>query len=139
MADSQAQQAVPAGALRIVSSVSLIALIVMCLAWEAWLAPLRPGGSALILKVLPLLVPLFGVLHGRRYTYQWSSLLIWFYFTEGAVRAWSDKGLSAQLAWVEVALSLVFFVSASLYARLSHTQSRVVNRTPAPDGPREEA
>jgi uncharacterized membrane protein len=127
MADSRTQHAGPAGALRIVSSVSLIALIALCLAWEAWLAPLRPGGSALILKVLPLLVPLFGVLRGRRYTYQWSSMLIWFYFTEGAVRAWSDKGLSAQLAWGEVALSMVFFVSASLYARLFHPQATVVN------------
>src|SRR5450759_5209156 len=127
MADSQAPHAGPASVLHIVSSMSLIALIALCLAWEAWLAPLRPGGSALILKVLPLLVPLFGVLRGRRYTYQWSSMLIWFYFTEGVVRAWSDKGLSAQLAWGEVALSLVFFVSASLYARLFHTQARVVN------------
>jgi uncharacterized membrane protein len=127
MADSQAPHAGPASALRIVSSVSLIALIALCLAWEAWLAPLRPGGSALILKVLPLLVPLFGVLRGRRYTYQWSSMLIWFYFTEGAVRGWSDKGLSAQLAWGEIALSIVFFVSASLYARLFHPQARVVN------------
>jgi len=127
MADSQAQHAGPASALRCISSASLIALIALCLAWEAWLAPLRPGGSALILKVLPLLVPLFGVLRGRRYTYQWSSMLIWFYFTEGAVRAWSDKGLSAQLAWGEVVLSLVFFVSASLYARMFQAQARVVN------------
>jgi uncharacterized membrane protein len=125
--DSRAQHVGLARALRIVSSMSLIALIALCLAWETWLAPLRPGGSALMLKVLPLLVPLFGVLRGRRYTYQWSSMLIWFYFTEGVVRAWSDKGLSAQLAWGEVALSLVFFVSASLYARLFHTQARVVN------------
>jgi len=127
MVDRRAQYALAVSALRVASSASLIALIALCLAWEAWLAPLRPGGSALILKVLPLLVPLFGVLRGRRYTYQWSSMLIWFYFTEGVVRAWSDKGLSAQLAWGEVALSLVFFVSASLYARLFHTQARVVN------------
>ena len=127
MVDSQAQHAGPASALCIVSSVSLIALIALCLAWEAWLAPLRPGGSALILKVLPLLLPLFGILRGRRYTYQWSSMLIWLYFTEGVVRGLSDKGLSAQLAWGEVALSMLFFVSASLYARLVQTQARVVN------------
>ena len=125
--NSQARYAGPARVLRIVSSASLIALIALCLAWEAWFAPLRPGGSALILKVLPLLAPLFGVLRGKRYTYQWSSMLIWFYFTEGAVRAWSDKGLSAHLALGEVALSVVFFVSTSLYARLAQAQSRVVN------------
>ena len=99
--------------------VSLIALIALCLAWEAWLAPLRPGGSALILKALPLLLPLFGVLRGKRYTYQWSSMLILLYFTEGSVRAWSDKGLSAQLALVEVVLSAVFFAAALWYSRIS--------------------
>jgi uncharacterized membrane protein len=139
MADSRTQHAGPASALRIVASASLIALIVLCLAWEAWLAPLRPGGSALILKVLPLLVPLFGVLHGRRYTYQWSSMLIWLYFTEGVVRGWTDKGLSAQLAWGEVALALVFFISAVLYARSVHAQATKANRTPAARAPRDKA
>ncbi|MEW5892002.1 MAG: DUF2069 domain-containing protein [Pseudomonadota bacterium] len=99
--------------------VSLIGLILLCLAWELWLAPLRPGGSWLVLKVLPLLIPLFGILRGRRYTYQWSALLIWLYFTEGAVRAWSDSGLSARLALAELVLSLVFLVSAVLYIRAS--------------------
>jgi hypothetical protein len=33
---------------------SLVGLIVLGLAWELWLAPLRPGGSLLALKVLPL-------------------------------------------------------------------------------------
>jgi uncharacterized membrane protein len=94
------------------SVISLIALILLCLAWELWLAPLRPGGSWLVLKVLPLLTPLFGILRGRRYTYQWSSMLILAYFAEGVVRAWSDTGLSAQLALVEIALSMIFFVSA---------------------------
>lgn len=96
---------------------SFLGLIALCLAWEAWLAPLRPGGSALMLKALPLLVPLFGILRGKRYTYQWASMLILFYFTEGAVRAWSDKGLSAQLAMIEVVLSLVFFMAALGYAK----------------------
>lgn len=99
------------------SIASLIALILLCLAWELWLAPLRPGGSWLVLKVLPLLAPLFGILRGRRYTYKWASLLIWLYFTEAAVRAWSDGGLSAQLAMIELALSLLFLVSAVLFIR----------------------
>ena len=73
----------------------LTALIALCVAWELVLAPVRPGGSWLVLKVVPLLAPLFGVLRGRRYTFQWSTLLIWIYVVEGAVRAWSDTGLSA--------------------------------------------
>ena len=68
---------------------------------------------------MPLLLPLFGILKGRRYTYQWASMFILFYFTEGAVRAWSDVGLSAQLALLEVALSLIFFMCAIFYAKLT--------------------
>jgi uncharacterized membrane protein len=98
---------------------SLLALLFLCLAWELWLAPLRPGGSWLALKGLPLLLPLMGILHGRRYTYQWASMLILAYFAEGAVRAFGDGGTSAALALVEALLALVFFVSAALYARLT--------------------
>lgn len=97
--------------------VSLIALILLCLAWEGWLAPIRPGGSALVAKAVPLLVPLFGILHGKRYTYQWSSMLILLYVSEGAVRAWSDRGASAALAVLEIVLGGVFFASAILYVR----------------------
>ena len=102
--------------------VSLIGLIFLGLAWELWLAPLRPGGSFLVLKVIPLLLPLFGVLRGKRYTYQWASMLILAYVTEGVVRAYSDRGLSATLAGVETALSVLFFVCAIFYARLTGRQ-----------------
>ena len=96
---------------------SLIALIFLGLAWELWLAPLRPGGSLLALKILPLMAPLFGILRGKVYTYQWTSMLVLAYFAEGAVRAWSDRGLSAQLALAEVALALVCFTACILYVR----------------------
>jgi len=102
---------------------SLIALIFLGLAWELWLAPLRPGGSLLALKVLPLLLPLFGVLRGRIYTYQWAVMLILAYFAEGSVRAYSEHGLSACLALVEVVLALIFFVSGILYVRIGSRKS----------------
>src|SRR5690606_18438098 len=105
--------------LRNVASLSLIALIFLCLAWEGWLAPLRPEGSTLMLKALPLLLPLLGILHGRRYTYQWASMFILIYFTEGIVRAWSDTGLSAKLAIAEIILTLVFFLCTIFYARMT--------------------
>lgn len=97
---------------------SLLALIFLCLAWELWLAPLRPGGSWMALKSLPLLLPLFGILNGRRYTYQWASMLILAYLAEGVARAFSDSGLSAALALAEAVLALVFFASVIFYARL---------------------
>jgi len=92
---------------------------VLCVAWELWLAPLRPGGSLMALKALPLTAPLSGILFGRRYTYQWSSMLILAYFTEGVMRGWGDGGLSQRLAFAEIALSLLFFAAAVAYARLT--------------------
>ncbi|GAA4328666.1 DUF2069 domain-containing protein [Pigmentiphaga soli] len=101
--------------LRLAASASLIALILLCLAWEIFLAPLRPGGSLLFLKAVPLALPLRGILRGRLYTYQWASMLVLLYLMEGVVRATSDPGFSARVAWVEVLLSAVFFFSAILY------------------------
>ncbi|MBW0450443.1 DUF2069 domain-containing protein [Paraburkholderia phenoliruptrix] len=97
------------------ASASLVALIVVSIAWEAWLAPLRPGGTALVIKAVPLLLALPGVWRQRLYTLQWASMLILLYFTEGVVRGWSDRGLSAGLGWLEAALAVVFFVCALVY------------------------
>ncbi len=105
--------------LQYVASASLIALIFLSLAWELWLAPIRPGGSSLAFKALPLLLPLMGILKGRRYTYQWAPMLMLAYFSEGVVRAWSDTGLSALLAAAEIALSVAFFFAAIYYAKFS--------------------
>jgi uncharacterized membrane protein len=72
----------------------LIALILLCMAWELFLAPVRPGGSWLVLKALPLLVPLFGV-----------------------VRVVSDRGPSVPLAALEIALVLGYFAAAVVFVR----------------------
>ena len=105
--------------LRLAATLALVALALLCLLWELWLAPLRPGGSFLALKALPLVLPFPGILRGRRYTYQWSSMLVLAYFAEGVMRAWGDAGLSRQLAVAEIALSLAFFAATVAYARLT--------------------
>ena len=110
--------------LRAIAAVTLASLIALCLTWELWLAPLRPGGSFLALKALPLALPIAGILRGQRYTYQWSSLLILAYLAEGAVRAWSETGLSQKMAFLELALSLLFFCAAVGYARLTRVSYR---------------
>jgi uncharacterized membrane protein len=98
---------------------SLVGLIVLGLAWELWLAPLRPGGSWLALKVLPLVAPLAGLLKNRMYTYRWVSLMVWLYFTEGVVRAWSDiNGVSRVLALIQVVLCLALFIACAWHVRL---------------------
>lgn len=98
------------------ASFSLLALIVLCVLWEVWLAPLRPGGSWMMLKAVPLLPAVFGILRGKRYTYQWVSMLCLLYLIEGVLRV-SDSGLTSVLAGVEVVLSVLLFFSTMLYAR----------------------
>lgn len=101
------------------ASATLIGLLFLCPAWELWLAPLRPGGSMLALKGLPLLLPLFGILRGARYTHQWTSMLSLTYVTEGLVRALSDQGTSQALAIVETMLATILFASCLGYARVT--------------------
>lgn len=103
---------------------SLLGLIVLGLAWELFLAP--TGGGTLALKVLPLTIPLAGLLKNRMYTYRWVSLFVWLYFIEGTVRAFSDKGLSAWLAGIEILLCIVLFTACAV-----HVRSRLRHRSTA--------
>mgnify|MGYP000854691752 CR=1 FL=1 len=103
---------------------SLIALIFLCLAWELRLAPVVPGGTWLALKCLPLLAPLFGILNGRRYTYQWASMLILLYVAEGVVRATTERGTGQVLAIAEICLALIFFSACVGYARRTRPTAR---------------
>ena len=100
---------------RAVAVGSLLGLIVLGLAWELVLAP--TGNRTLALKVLPLAVPLVGLLKNRMYTYRWVSLMIWLYFIEGVIRASGDRGLSAWLAGIEVLLCVVLFAACAVHVR----------------------
>ncbi|OZI59973.1 DUF2069 domain-containing protein [Bordetella genomosp. 11] len=111
--------------LRLTCVATLLCLTLLCVLWETVLAPVRPGGSWLFLKALPLAFPLRGILRGNLYTYQWASMLILLYVMEGAVRALSDTlPLSAMLAGVELALALTFFACAILYVRPAKQAAR---------------
>jgi uncharacterized membrane protein len=112
-----------------------LALILLTLAWEGWLAPTPPAAFWLIVKALPLLAPLFGLLHGKTYTYAWSSMLIIAYFIDGMVVAVSHRQdaltLHAPLPYgiLEVALSLTFLVTAVLYVRVRGRERRTIDPT----------
>ena len=98
-----------------VAVASLLGLIVLGLLWELQLAP--TGSGMLALKVLPLTFAVSGLLKRRMYTYRWVALLVWLYFVEGVVRATGDRGLSAQLALIEVVLTLVLFAACAVHVR----------------------
>ncbi len=96
---------------------SLIGLILLSLLWELWLAPLRPGGSWLVLKALPLCIPLAGLLKNRMYTYRWVSLVVWLYFAEGVIRLQGDSWPSNACDAVEIVLCLMLFTASALHVR----------------------
>ena len=98
---------------RRIAVASLLAMVALGLAWELWLAPLRPGGSWLALKVLPLCIPLAG-------------LLIWLYFTEGVVRAWSDPLPAGRwCAAAQLLLCLLLFAACAMHVRLRFRNARL--------------
>ena len=115
---------------RAVAVSSLIGLIALGLAWELWLAP--TGRGTLALKVLPLLLPLVGLLKHRLYTYRWVSLMVWLYFTEGAVRAYSDRPPSNYLAMIEVVLCLALFTACTLHVKLRFKHAKAVGLADEP-------
>ncbi len=83
----------------------------------------------MILKGALLLLPLFGILRGKRYTYKWLSLFVQFYLLEGLTRATSDTGLSQWLATGETVLTTVLFTSCILYIRSSRNIVKNPDRT----------
>ena len=87
------------------------ALVLLLVLWEFVLAPLRPGGSWLALKALPLALLLPGLAQGSARARQWASLLLPFYCAEGLVRGLTEDGRHATVAWMAALLSLAAFAA----------------------------
>lgn len=92
-------------------------LLILLTAWNAWLAPSTHFPRAMVLLVLvgPLMLPLRGLLHGRPYTFSWSSYLALLYFALGVGDL--TRPDERHLAVLEIIFSLMMFVGAILYAR----------------------
>ncbi|WJW76067.1 DUF2069 domain-containing protein [Thiohalobacter sp. IOR34] len=93
----------------------ILALLVL---WYGWLSPSPRLPAAFVLLLLggPLLLPLRGLLHGRRYTVKWSLFLALGYFTHGVLEAYSTPA-DRWLALLEIGLSLLWFVGGIRYVR----------------------
>ena len=106
----------------ILATLAAVALMIFGLAWELLLDPLRPGGSWLALKVLPLALALRGLYAGRIYTYKWMSLVSWIYVGESLVRIAGLTPSERLLAWNSLALSiaLAILILAGARAQIKH-------------------
>ncbi len=103
---------------------SLLSLIVLGLGWEIFWAPTGIGPIGLSIKILPLTLPLAGLLKNRMYTYRWVSLLVWLYFAEGVIRAIEGHSLNATLAASQAILCLLLFVACAWHIRSRLSQAR---------------
>jgi uncharacterized membrane protein len=100
----------------LIASAATLDLIILCIAWEWFISPLRPGGSWLILKALPLAVMLPGLWRAKVYTMQWGTMLILIYTTEALVRI-SESGWNFWMALLELVLSVIIFLCLLLYLK----------------------
>lgn len=122
LADTTSAAGRALAASRVLAVGGVLGLIALGLAWELWLAP--TGRGTLALKVLPLVVPLAGLLRNRLYTYRWVSLLVWLYFAEGVVRATSGRGPEVPLAVAEIALCGLLFAACVMHVRARRHPAR---------------
>ena len=90
--------------------VLVISMIIFGISWEIWLNPIRPGGSMLWAKVLPLMLALPGLYKARIYTFQWLSLLVWLYVCEALVRVYTTQKIEILLSVIWLLMSLSLFI-----------------------------
>ncbi|RZU98989.1 DUF2069 domain-containing protein [Spiribacter vilamensis] len=95
-----------------------VALAVLLFAWLIWLDP--PPASLrsplLLVFLLPLLLGLRGILHRRRYTLQWTGMLILLYFMHGLLAA-AGPASQRWLGVTETLLALGYFGAGMLVLR----------------------
>jgi uncharacterized membrane protein len=101
---------------QLLAAFAFVDLFILCISWEWFISPLRPGGSWLILKAIPLLFAIPGIWQGKVYTMQWASMLILLYMTEGLVRI-LETGANFWLAALETVLSTIAFVCLLMYLK----------------------
>ena len=101
---------------QLLATAAFIDRFILCVCWDWFISPLRPGGSCLILKGVPLLFAIPGIWKGKVYTMQWASMLILLYITEGLVRI-LETGLNFWMALLEIILATTAFVCLLIYLK----------------------
>lgn len=117
--------------LRRLTIASFTGLLLLVVLWEGWLAPssYAPPWVWLVVKLLPLLALLPGLMRDHQGVLLFGSVLVLLYFIEGVVLTWvyrlhplsTDNPLIyATLEWL---LALAFFALVLLYLRRRQRQS----------------
>lgn len=104
------QQALASGA--------YLALIAMQLLWHALLPPPNGAGSWALatIAVIPLLLPLKGVLAGSLRSMTWAGYLVMLYLVVGVMEAWANPPQRIP-ALLQVVLIMLFVASVLAFSR----------------------
>lgn len=97
---------------------SNLSLIIWAVLWQFSLSP-HPHLNHVALAiawVIPLLLPLPGILAGKPYTHAWANFVLMLYFLHALTLIYVDGG-ERWLAVVELLLTFAAFVGNTLYAR----------------------
>jgi uncharacterized membrane protein len=115
---------------QLIATAAFIDLFILCVCWEWFISPLRPGGSWLILKGIPLLFAIPGIWKGKVYTMQWASMLILLYALEGLVRI-LETGANFWLSALETLLSIIGFVCLLMYLKPIKKEAKALKKLSA--------
>ena len=118
---------------QLIATAAFVDLFILCIAWEWFISPLRPGGSWLILKAIPLLFAIPGLWTGKVYTMQWASMLILLYITEGLVRI-LETGANFWMATLETTLGTIAFVCLLIYLKPIKARAKAAKKERAAAG-----
>ena len=98
--------------------IGYIGLLVLMPIWLFLIAPREGHSNAFIFVVyiLPLLLPLKGIIQDKPYTYAWANFIVMFYFIHGFTLLWVAQ---EQLIWVllELIFASLMFIGCTYYAR----------------------
>ncbi|WP_299021746.1 DUF2069 domain-containing protein [uncultured Photobacterium sp.] len=104
--------------LRYTALIANLSLILWVGLWQSTISP-HPHLNSFILAgiwVLPLLLPLKGILEGKPYTHAWANFILMFYFLHALTILWVDDG-ERLLAIIELGLVSCAFITNILFAR----------------------
>lgn len=97
----------------------ILSLLVWIILWQlTWSPhPHLPPLAVTIGWILPLLLPLPGIIKGKPYTHAWANFVLMLYFLHALTILYVDNG-ERGLAAVELLLTFCAFLGNTLYARL---------------------